>query len=153
MTFSSDLFIPRHCDMQARIADLHASATRLQDTATAAQLARLSDALLRGARLRWDLGALMVSSPSGGTYRVTRGGCDCPNGQKCSKRACWHVAAFELLLDMLDTQAESADIAACDPPDEPNPLGDTEGDPEDPGEWRSVGQRQAIARSLVWASV
>lgn len=105
----SDLRIPRHSAMQSRIADLHASAVRLSDDATAAQLKRLSDALLAGARLRWELGVLIVASPSGGVYHVTRAGCDCPNGRKCSARACWHVACFELLLDMLDTEAETAD--------------------------------------------
>ena len=109
---TSDLSIPRHSDMQARITDEHARAVRLQDDATSAQLKRLSDALLDGARLRWDLGTLVVGSPSGGTYHVTRAGCDCPNGRKSSRRACWHVAAFELLLDMLETEAETMDIEA-----------------------------------------
>lgn len=109
---TSDMYIPRTSAIIARLTELHASAVRLSDDATADQLKRLSDALLAGARLAWELGALLVASPSGGRYRVTRGGCDCPNGRKCAKRQCWHVAAFELLLDMLGTEAESADNAA-----------------------------------------
>jgi hypothetical protein len=121
----SDLRIPRTCDILDRACDLLGSAYRLQDDSGARQLERLITNL-PGAALCWQLGTLIVRSPSEHTYRVTRAGCDCPNGQKCGKRQCWHVATFELLLDMFDTECESADMAA-DPPGD-NPLGDDEGD-------------------------
>jgi hypothetical protein len=138
---TSDLFIPRLADILDRALDLRGSALRLQDDATARQLDRLVTNL-PAARLRWDLGTLVVSSPSGHTYHVTRAGCDCPNGQKSTARQCWHVATFELLGDMLETAAESADIAA-DPPGD-NPLGDDEGDT--PPSYRPLGPRLADAR-------
>lgn len=150
---TSDLLIPRTADILDRALDCRASAARLMDDATVRQLDRLV-ANLPGARLCWALGALHIVSPSGGSYRVTRAGCDCPNGTKSHARACWHVAAFELLLDMLDTEAESADTAA-DPPvdilDEPYPP--TPGGPEPP-EWRAPWYTRATAaRSLVWAGL
>jgi hypothetical protein len=129
---TSDLFIPRTADILDRVLDCRESAARLADDATARQLDRLI-AKLPGARLTWQLGTLYIVSPSGGRYQVTRAGCSCPNGQKCDKRQCWHVALHELLLDMLDTEAESADIEAEAP--------------------RAVWPRVAAARSLVWATL
>lgn len=111
MTIHSDLPIPRLSDILDRACDALASAYRLQDDQTAGQLERLI-ANAPGARLSWQLGALCIVSPSGGSYRVTRGGCDCPNGQRSRSRACWHIALFELLQDMLETDAETADMAA-----------------------------------------
>lgn len=125
----SDLRIPRLTDIIARALDIRESAQRIGDTAATAQLDRLIERL-PGARLCWQLGTLVIESTSGNTYQVTRGGCSCLNGQRCGKRACWHVALFELLLDMLDTEAETLDQ-------------DAEG-------FRPVAPRIVACRSLVW---
>lgn len=111
MTTLSDLHIPRVSDILDRALDLRGSAERLADTATVRQLDRLVQKLPQ-ARLRWDLGTLEVNSPSGHTYRVSRAGCDCPNGMRGHARQCWHVALFELLGDMLETEAETRDSEA-----------------------------------------
>lgn len=124
---TSDLPIPRVTAIIARALDIRESAVRMHDAAAIRQIDRLIEKLPH-ARLCWRLGTLVISSPSGGTYRVSRAGCDCLNAQRCGKRQCWHVCCFELLLDMFATECDSADMAACDPPDEPNPLGDSEGD-------------------------
>lgn len=145
----SDLTIPRLSDILDRACEALASAYRLQDDPTARQLER-TIRNLPAAKLRWQLGTLILTSPSGSTYHVTRAGCDCPNGTKSHARACWHVATFELLTDMLDTEAQTRDQAA-DPPGE-NPLGDSEGDPEPPDRPRSPWYARATTvRSVVWA--
>ncbi len=58
----------------------------------------------------------------GNIYRTTQHTCDCP-----AFKPCWHMRMFDLLLDMLQTEADTADMQ-CDPPGEDNPLGDEEGD-------------------------
>lgn len=133
MYHDTDLPIPRTSDILDRACELLGSAYRLQDDTTARQLERLI-ANLPGARLSWQLGTLIVSSPSGNTYHVTRGGCDCPNGRKCAKRACWHCAAHELLLDLFATDCETADQEA-----DIAPIA------------QHLGERLATARQVVWA--
>lgn len=123
---TSDQIIPRTCDIIARALDYRESAVRMHDEPAVRQIDRVI-AKLPGARLCWQLGTLHIKSPSGSTYRVSRAGCDCLNAQRCGKRACWHVATFELLLDMFDTECETADMAAETPP-------------------ASLGQRIAAAR-------
>ncbi len=108
----SDLPIPHLSDILDLALDLRGSAVRLQDTATVRQLDRLV-ANLPGATPCWQLGTLTVGSPSGNHYHITRAGCDCPNGQKSHARQCWHVAVFELLLDLSDTEAETRDMHAA----------------------------------------
>ena len=135
MTTYSDLSIPTRAAIVDRACDLLGSAYRLQDDPTARQLERLI-ANIEAAGLCWQLGALYVASPSGASYRVTRAGCDCPNA-RAGKRQCWHVAAYELLLDMLQTQADTMDMYN-DPPDEPCPLGDSEGDTTPRALWARV---------------
>lgn len=110
---TSNLLIPPTASILDRACDVLASAYRLQDDAGAGQLERLI-AKLPDASLSWALGVLHVHSPSGGVYQVTRGGCDCPNGRLCGKRQCWHIAAYELLGDMLETEAVTADNDAED---------------------------------------
>lgn len=107
----SDLFIPRLSDILDRACESLGSAYRLQDDASARQLERLIKNL-PGATLCWQLGTLIVFSPSGSQYRVTRAGCSCPNGTKSHSRQCWHVATFELLLDMFETDCDTADMEA-----------------------------------------
>lgn len=108
---TSDLPIPRTCDIIARALDYRASAVRQGDTAVVAQIDRLI-AKLPTARLCWQLGTLHIVSPSGNSYQVTRAGCSCLNGQRSSKRQCWHLALFELLLDIFETDCETADQEA-----------------------------------------
>lgn len=149
MTIQSDIPIPRVTDIISRALDYRASAVRQGDRAATHQLDRLI-AKLPSARLCWVLGTLHIDSPSGGHYRITRAGCDCENGQKCRKRQCWHLLAYELLLDIFDTDCDSADMA-CDPPGD-NPLGDEEGDSTPPDRPRQPWYaRQCAARTLVWA--
>lgn len=151
MTTQSDLRIPRLSDILDRALDSRESAVRLQDEPTIAQLDRVIANAPR-ARLCWQLGTLVVDSPSGQQYQVTRGGCSCKNARKGFRR-CWHVALFELLLDMFETDCETADMeAACDPPGEESPLGPDEGD-ELPSGWR-IGRvvRQAQLESRLAAT-
>lgn len=106
----SDMPIPSLENIKARALDIRASAARLGDEPAVRQLDRLLDNAPH-ARLCWQLGTLHIDSPSGGHYQVTRAGCSCLNGRK-GQRACWHWACFNLLLDLLDTEAESADQVA-----------------------------------------
>lgn len=145
---TSDLFIPRLSDILDRALDCRDSAVRLKDAAAVRQLDRLI-ANLPGATLCWQLGTLHIGSPSGHSYQVTRAGCSCPNGTKSHKRQCYHIALFELLLDMLDTECETRDLAALVPPDTA-PGEDLPDDiPPNPG--RRLGARLAFARTqLAW---
>ncbi len=145
----SDMTIPRLTDILDRALDARQIAARQADAATVRQIDRLI-AKLPEARLCWQLGTLHLTSPSGATYHITRAGCDCDNGRRCHARACWHVLCFELLLDIFDTLAESADMDADPPvdiPDEPWPP--TPGGPEPP-EWRN---RIVAARRVCWAAL
>ena len=140
---TSDLPIPSRAAMLARTDDWTQSAINLQDDRALDRIDRLVKAINDGAAFRWQLGALYIASPSGGCYRVTRAGCDCPNGRYSSARACWHISAFELLLDIFDTEVETndmeADMLALDPPPpEPCPLGDSEGDTTPRALWARV---------------
>lgn len=83
------------------------------DWAGAAQLNRLRVNVLRRARLCWHLGDLLISSLNtpGAIYSVNRRGCSCPNG-RAGKAQCWHVALYDLLLDMQQTAADTADMEA-----------------------------------------
>jgi hypothetical protein len=142
MTTQSDLRIPRVTDILDRALDIRESAVRLGDEQAVRQIDRLCQQLPQ-ARLCWVLGVLHVASPSGNTYHVTRAGCDCLNARKCGKRACWHWALLNVLIDMFETECETSDMQ-CDPPGE-NPLGDDEGDSLP--SYRPMGCRIASARS------
>lgn len=144
----SDLVIPAAADILARATDDQRQAQLHGDLAGANQLNRLRMNITRGARLTWCLGDLLIQSVNnpGQVYSVNRSGCTCKNGQ-AGRAQCWHVALYDLLLDMRDTEAETADMeadAACDPPGE-NPLGDEEGDSLPSA--RAFGARLAQARS------
>lgn len=108
---TSDLPIPPVAAIQDRARECQASAERLGDTAAYAQLDRLITRV-PDARLCWQLGTLHIVSPSGGRYHVSRAGCDCLNAQRCGKRQCWHWALHGLLLDMFQTDCDTADMAA-----------------------------------------
>ena len=119
----SDMTIPPVVAIQDRVRDLADQAWRQDDNATYRQLVNLADALKRGIKMTWSMGDLVVTSAStpGVVYTVSCGACNCP-----AHKPCKHLKLAEVLLDMLDTVADSADMA-CDPPGD-NPLGDDEGD-------------------------
>lgn len=127
----SDLRIPRTSDILDRAADERERAERLNDKAAYDQFGRLIERL-PGARLCWVLGTLHIDSTSGNTYHVTRAGCSCLNGTKSNTQACYHWALFNLLLDMLDTLAESADMDADE---------------------RPVAPRIVACRSIIWGAL
>ena len=89
-------------------------AQRHGDLAGAAQLARLRQNVARGAHLVWTRGDLLVSSVNtpGAVYVVNARGCSCPNGQ-AGKSQCWHVALYDLLLDLQQEAADAADVRAA----------------------------------------
>ena len=109
----SDLAIPsaeQIADAAQEAGDL---AWRHGDRATGGQFDRVRMNVLSGARLRWHAGDLLISSVNnpGAVYVVNRRGCSCPAGQK-GKQTCWHIGLLELLIDIQQTAAESADIDA-----------------------------------------
>jgi hypothetical protein len=125
----SDLPIPPVTQILARASELRADAQRRADDATARQLGHLIDALNGGVRMVWVLGDLLVTSASTPhtVYTVSCGECNCP-----AYRPCKHLALAEVLLSLLETEADSmdmADVSPCQP-------------------WYT---RQSAARSLVWA--
>jgi hypothetical protein len=147
----SDMLIPRSTDIIARALDAKDSADRLDETQAAGQIDRLIAALTSGARMCWQLGTLVVTSPSGHTYHVTRAGCDCANGKRCGKRACWHITLFGILEDMFETEVETRDMQCDPPPPEPCPLGGEEGDSVPArSPWYA---RAAVARAGCWANL
>ncbi len=107
----SDMTIPRTSEIIDRSLDARQIAARQDDAATVRQIDRLITKLPE-ARLCWQLGTLIIDSPSGATYHITRAGCDCENGRKSHARACWHWTTFNLLLDMFETECETNDMEA-----------------------------------------
>lgn len=109
----TDLVLPPAADIAALAKDRADEAQRHSDWAGAAQLARVWANVLKGAPLIWHMGDLLVTSLNhpGAVYVVNRRGCSCPNGQ-AGKAQCWHVATYDLLLDMRQTTADTADMAA-----------------------------------------
>ena len=149
----TDLSVPPIAAILDRANEQRADALRLSDLTTARQLENLATALRHGMQMAWNYGDLLVSSAStpGTVYTVSCGQCNCP-----ARKPCKHLKLAEVLLDMLDTLAESADIEAdiddwefaaamadFDPPGD-CPLGGDEGD-EVPA--RHIGQRIASART------
>lgn len=128
----SDLRIPRLTDIVSRAQDIRDSAVRLGDELLIKRIDTLVRDKLPHARLCWQLGTLHIDSPSGQRYQVTRAGCDCLNGQRSSKRQCWHLLIHELLLDIFQTDCDTADMQA---------------------EPRAVAPRIVACRSLVWANL
>jgi hypothetical protein len=147
----SDLSIPSIAAIIARVDDLADTAWRQDDTDSYRQLVRLRDALSRGIRMTWSLGDLLVSSAStlGVVYTVSCGACNCPAWKPCK-----HLKLAEVLLLMLDTIAETADMA-CVPPDT-DPGEDLPNDipPTSPGRLPfppAVFAKIAAARSVRYA--
>lgn len=123
----SDLLIPRLSQIIDRALDCRDSAVRLSDDATAQHLTTLIKRL-PFARFYWALGTLHIDSPSGQHYAVTRAGCSCPNGT-AGKKECWHWHLLNVLLDMFETDCDTADALA------------------DLAAQRELGQRLAAARA------
>ena len=109
----SDTAIPPAAEIAALAKERGDDAQRVGDWGGAAQLARVRKNVLSGAPLLWHLGDLLVSSLNtpGAVYVVNSRGCSCPNGRN-GKAQCWHVALFDLLAELRQTAADSADIAA-----------------------------------------
>lgn len=142
----TDLTIPPMSAISDRAGELRADALRLADLATARQLELLISALGGGMRMAWSYGDLLVSSAStpGAVYTVSCGACTCP-----ARKPCKHLKLAELLLDMFEAACDTADMEAdADPPNEPNPLGDTEGDEQPSGRTpAALGRRLAELRA------
>lgn len=109
----SDLVLPS----AAAIADAAKAQADLArqhgDYPGAGQLDRVRLNVLKGARMAWHLGDLLIASLTtpGAVYCVNRQGCSCPNG-RAGKASCWHVGVHDLLLDMRADAATVADLAA-----------------------------------------
>jgi hypothetical protein len=110
---TSDLTIPPVASILALVKERYDQARHFDDTPGARQLDRVRVNLLAGARLAWSLGDLLVQSVNnpGQVYSVSARGCTCPNGVK-GKASCWHVCLYDTLIDMRETEAETADQEA-----------------------------------------
>lgn len=78
------------------------------DAATARRLDALRQNLLRGARLAWAGGELLVESLNhpGVVYSVGARSCDCK-----ARRGCWHLTCRSLVEELQQTAADTADMA------------------------------------------
>lgn len=110
---STDLTIPPVADILDLVKERYDTARRHDDTPGARQLDRVRQNLLNGARLSWHLGDLLIQSVNtpGAVYSVNARGCTCPNGA-AGRASCWHVALFDLLVDMQEETATTADMEA-----------------------------------------
>lgn len=110
---ASDLAIPPAAQIADAAAEQAETARRHGDHAGAGQLDRVRLNVLSGVRMAWHQGKLLIASLNtpGAVYAVSRRGCSCPNG-RAGKSTCWHVALFDLLLDMQAQRAVLADEAA-----------------------------------------
>ena len=105
----SDAPIPPRAAILDRASELRESAVRQNDAACVRQIDRLIVSVACGARMAWDRGVLLVMSLNtpGNVYRVRCGQCSCT-----SRKPCWHAALYETLVDMIDTEAVTADMDA-----------------------------------------
>lgn len=110
----TDLSVPAAAEILAVVKDRHDAARQAEDFAGARQLDRVRANVARGARLTWSYGDLLIQSVNtpGAVYSVNRSGCTCPNGA-AGRSACWHLQLHDLLLEMRDDAAATADIAAA----------------------------------------
>ncbi len=126
----SDLLIPPTDDILTLVKERSDLARLHDDYLGARQLDRVRQNLLNGARLSWHLGDLLIQSVNnvGAVYAVNARGCTCPNGA-AGKASCWHVALYDLLLELLEERAATADMEA------------------DRAAERELGRRLALARA------
>lgn len=110
---ASDLALPPVEDVLALVKERFDTAERHGDYVGAGQLNRVRMSLLRGAHIAWHLGDLLVASVNtpGLVYSTNKRGCSCANG-RAGKSSCWHVALYDLLIDMQEERAATADMAA-----------------------------------------
>ena len=110
---ATDRAVPEPAAVLAVAAERRATAAQHEDVAGVRQLDRVRMNLLRGAHVRWHLGDLLIASVNtpGAVYAVNRRGCSCPNGA-AGRSDCWHVALYDLLLDMQQAAADAADTVA-----------------------------------------
>jgi hypothetical protein len=111
--FGSDQTCPDRDDLLALVKERHDTAIRFEDMPGARQLDRVRCNLLSGAGLTWHLGDLLIQSINnpGSIYSVNSTGCTCPNGA-AGRASCWHVALYDLLIELAEERAASADMSA-----------------------------------------
>jgi hypothetical protein len=105
----SDLPVPPVIAILGRAAEWRAGFVRQSDAAAIRQIDRLIVSVACGARMAWDRGVLLVESLNTpeNVYRVRCGQCTCK-----ATKPCWHNALYELLLDLAQTAADTADMEA-----------------------------------------
>ena len=143
-TPDTDLTIPPAAEIMDLAAERAHIAHHHDDIAGATQLDRVRMNIHNGARLTWHYGDLLIQSVNhpGQVYSVSRRGCTCPNGA-AGRSTCWHVALYDLLLDLLDERATDADYAA----DRAAALPEQIGQVVATAAARSLGRRLALARA------
>lgn len=102
--------IPARQHIIDRASDQRADAVARKDIATVKGIDTLIKNLYSGMKMRWDAdGALIVRSCNtpGAVYCVTQQRCSCP-----AHKPCVHQRLHDLLLAMLETEAETADQEA-----------------------------------------
>ena len=136
---ASDLDIPALDTILTLAQERGETAQRYSDDAGVRQLDRLRMNLLKGATLQWHRGDLLIQSVNnpGLVYRVNARGCSCPNGM-AGRSSCWHVALYDLLIDLQEQAAIDADMQA-------DVLALQGEEPEPPRP--TIGQRIAQARA------
>jgi hypothetical protein len=110
---ASDLSLPPVEDVLALVKERAATAEQHGDFPGAGQLNRVRLSLLRGAHIAWHMGDLLIASVNtpGLVYATNKRGCTCANG-RAGKSSCWHVCLYDLLIDMAEEAAFTADIEA-----------------------------------------
>jgi hypothetical protein len=111
--FGTDQLLPATAEILAAAKEYADTARTFGDLAGAAQLGRVRQNLLNGARLTWHLGDLLIQSVNnpGSVYTTSQRGCTCPNGA-AGKQTCWHLALFELLVTIAEDRAAARDMLA-----------------------------------------
>ncbi len=102
--------IPARSKIIDRASDARSDAVARKDTATVKGIDTLIKNLYSGMKMRWDTdGALIVRSCNtpGAVYAVSAHTCSCP-----AHKPCVHQRLRELLQDMQQTAAETADQEA-----------------------------------------
>lgn len=105
----SEQAIPTGAAILVVVAERLADATRQHDDITVRRLERVAKNIKAGARMRWAMGDLLISSVTtpGATYTLSCGACNCP-----ARKPCWHCELLDILLVMQDTAAGDADYEA-----------------------------------------
>lgn len=102
--------IPSLTRIVNRALDWRGDAVQAHDDSTVRQIDTLIRDLYRGMKARWSIdGSLIVTSATtpSRAYRVTAQSCDCPAFVPCK-----HMRLRDLLIEMAETEAETADMLA-----------------------------------------